>query len=163
MKSLVFKSCNELETEELGADLGRLLTSSMVLLLSGDLGAGKTCFTRGLARGLDVPPGDPVTSPSYTLMNQYRGRFDLYHFDLYRLSHPDDLYDLGFEEYINGEGIKVVEWANRFEELESEDLLVELEHSGEVERVITLKAQGAETEKLLERLAAVQEKRRLEP
>lgn len=121
------------QTQDLGEALGRLLGSAAVILLAGDLGAGKTCFTQGLGRGLDLPAQEPVVSPSYTLMNQYRGRLDLYHFDLYRLNHVDDLLDLGFDDYLCGSGVTVVEWGDRFPGLDEDGILVRLE-SGEGDR-----------------------------
>lgn len=104
-------------TRELGRILGECLTAPLALFLSGDLGAGKTCFTQGLASGLGVAADEVVTSPSYTLMNHYRGRLDLYHFDLYRLAEPDDLVELDFNDYLDGDGVTVVEWADRFPDL----------------------------------------------
>ena len=114
------KTLSPAETQQLGVQLGRLLDGPLVILLSGDLGAGKTCFTQGVARGLGVPEAEPVTSPTYTLMNQYGGRLPLYHFDLYRLNHQDDLVDIDFDDYLQGDGIVVVEWADRFPELNIE-------------------------------------------
>jgi len=101
------------ETEALGRRLGKILSPPALLLLSGDLGAGKTCFVRGLARGLDVAADEPVTSPTYALMHHYQGRHDLYHFDLYRLSGWGDLLEIGFDEYIESGKIIVVEWSER--------------------------------------------------
>ncbi len=138
------------QTRALGEVLGRLLGPSTVVLLSGDLGAGKTCFTQGLGRGLEVPEGEPVVSPSYTLMNQYRGRIDLYHFDLYRLVHPEDLLDLGFDEYLCGDGVTVVEWGDRFPGLGLEGVRVHLEHGeGELRR-ISISAEGESSQPLVE-------------
>jgi len=142
------------QTQELGETLGRLLEPATVILLSGDLGAGKTCFTQGLGRGLEVPPDEPVVSPSYTLMNQYRGRLDLYHFDLYRLVHPEDLLDLGFDEYLCGDGVTVVEWADRFPDLGLEGLRVHLEAGEGEERRIRFSAEGALCERILETFMA---------
>jgi tRNA threonylcarbamoyladenosine biosynthesis protein TsaE len=139
-------------TRELGEALGRLLGPSSVVLLHGELGAGKTCFTQGLARGLGVPEDEPVTSPSYTLMNPYEGRLPLYHFDLYRLVSVEDLVDLGFEDYLHGAGVTVVEWADRFPELVLEGLRVRLEHGSENSRRIALEADGEPYGQLLESL-----------
>jgi tRNA threonylcarbamoyladenosine biosynthesis protein TsaE len=139
-------------TRELGAALGRLLGSSSVVLLHGELGTGKTCFTQGLARGLEVAADEPVTSPSYTLMNPYAGRAPLYHFDLYRLVSVEDLVDLGFEDYLHGAGVTVVEWADRFPELMLEGLRVRLEHTTDDVRRITLEADGEAYGQLLDSL-----------
>ena len=87
----------------------------MALLLEGDLGSGKTCFVQGVARGLEVPQEVAVSSPTYTLMNQYRGRVVVNHFDLYRLGSADELIDLDFDDYLFGDGVTIVEWAGLVE------------------------------------------------
>ena len=101
------------ETREHGQLFGRLAEAGLVVLLSGQLGAGKTCFAQGVGAGLGVASSSPVTSPSYTLLNIHQGRFPFYHFDLYRLTQVDDLADLGYDEYAEGEGLTLVEWADR--------------------------------------------------
>ncbi len=101
------------ETHELGQLFGSLAEAGLVVLLSGQLGAGKTCFAQGVGDGLGVAPATPVTSPSYTLLNIHQGRFPFYHFDLYRLAQVDDLADLGYDEYAEGNGLTMVEWADR--------------------------------------------------
>lgn len=101
------------ETRDLGRLLGELAVPGLVVLLHGDLGAGKTCFAQGVARGLAVSSASPVTSPSYTLLNIHHGRLPLYHFDLYRLAQVDDLDDLGYDEFAEGDGLTLVEWADR--------------------------------------------------
>lgn len=141
------------ETQELGRLLGEAVSGAVVIWLSGELGAGKTCFTQGLARGLAVPPGEPVTSPSYALMNHYRGRLELYHFDLYRLSNPEDLDDLDFDAFVHGDGVTVVEWADRFPGLEREGLQVQIAHRGEERRMILFRSQDRSCEELLTLLA----------
>jgi tRNA threonylcarbamoyladenosine biosynthesis protein TsaE len=105
---------SHVETREFGRLLGLAINEPTVILLCGDLGAGKTVLVQGLAEGLGVGAEQPVTSPSYALMNHYRGRLDLYHFDLYRLACPDDLLDLDFDDYLDGPGVTAVEWADRF-------------------------------------------------
>ncbi|APG27437.1 tRNA (N6-adenosine(37)-N6)-threonylcarbamoyltransferase complex ATPase TsaE [Syntrophotalea acetylenivorans] len=134
---------SEEETGRLGRCLGRLIEQPLVILLSGDLGAGKTCFSRGLARGLGVPEEVPVASPSYTLMNAYTGRLELYHFDLYRLAEPEDLLELGMEEYLPGDGVAIVEWADLFTGLAREYLAVHLSHEQADQRRIECRAAGA--------------------
>lgn len=99
------------ETARVGELLGRLLVPGDVVCLIGDLGAGKTNLAQGLARGLGII--DQVTSPTFTLINEYNGRLPLFHMDLYRLEGAGDLADLGYEEYIYGDGVTVVEWADR--------------------------------------------------
>ena len=98
------------ETSIIGEQLGRLLSKGNIICLSGDLGAGKTAFTKGIAKGLGVE--DYVTSPTYTIINEYQGRLPLYHFDVYRLNDVEEMYELGYEEYFFGDGIVVLEWAD---------------------------------------------------
>ena len=141
------------ETRELGRLLGQIIEAPTTILLSGELGAGKTCFTQGLGSGLGIPPGEAVTSPSYTLMNQYRGRLDLYHFDLYRLSDPDELVDIDFDEYIYGSGVTVVEWADRFPGLEPEGLQVGISYREGEDRQVMFRTRGEHGEELLAQLA----------
>ncbi len=98
------------QTEQLGQRLGAVLGAGMVVAFTGDLGAGKTAFTRGLARGLGIP--DQVTSPTFTIVNEYEGgRLPLFHFDMYRLSCSDDLFDIGWEDYLARGGVCAVEWS----------------------------------------------------
>ena len=98
------------ETEALGAALARRLEAGTVIAYRGDLGAGKTAFTRGLARGLGVT--EMVTSPTYTIVNEYLGgRLPLFHFDMYRLGSEDELFDIGWEDYLDREGVCAVEWS----------------------------------------------------
>ena len=110
MRSFICKS--EEETEALGEQLGRAAQSGEVYALEGDLGAGKTAFTRGFARGVGY--GGRVTSPTFAIVGEYLGgRLDLFHFDLYRLGSSDELFDIGWEEYLGRGGVCVVEWAQR--------------------------------------------------
>lgn len=139
------------ETRRLGCCLGREIRQPVVLLLVGELGAGKTCLAQGVARGLDVPADEPVVSPSYTLMNVYPGRLEMYHFDLYRLSNPDELHDLGVEEYLPGAGVALVEWGNRFPGLSDDFLQIEISHACEDSRRFTVSARGSVAGALLER------------
>jgi len=101
------------DTLRLGEILGGCLSPGDVVALTGELGSGKTCLTQGIARGVGVSAGYHVTSPTFTLVNEYPGNIPLYHVDVYRLSGPADLEDLGFEEYIYGDGVVVVEWAEK--------------------------------------------------
>lgn len=101
------------QTFTIGFGVGRKARLGDTFALSGELGAGKTCFTGGLARGLDVHESYAITSPTFTLINEYPGRCRLCHFDLYRLNHPDELDDLGFEEFISGSDVVVIEWAEK--------------------------------------------------
>ena len=98
------------QTEQLGQRLGGALSAGAVVAFTGDLGAGKTAFTRGLARGLDIP--GQVTSPTFTIVNEYEGgRLPLFHFDMYRLSCSDELFDIGWEDYLARGGVCAVEWS----------------------------------------------------
>ena len=125
------------ETEKLGAALAAKLTPGVILAYRGDLGAGKTAFTRGLARGLGY--AEPVTSPTYTIVNEYLGgRLPLFHFDMYRLASADDLWDIGWEDYLDRGGICAVEWSENVREALEEPVLVRIEKLGEDARRITL-------------------------
>ncbi|HEY5512952.1 MAG TPA: tRNA (adenosine(37)-N6)-threonylcarbamoyltransferase complex ATPase subunit type 1 TsaE [Geomonas sp.] len=141
------------ETVALGARLGRLLAPGDLVALVGELGAGKTQFAKGIASGLEVDPRTPVTSPTYTILNIYQGRIPLYHFDLYRLHGPEEVEELGFEEYFSGAGACVVEWAERLgEEMPAGLLTVSLCHAGADSRTVSFAASGERAAELLERL-----------
>ena len=125
------------ETEALGAALGRILPAGTVIAYRGDLGAGKTAFTRGLARGLGY--ADPVTSPTYTIVNEYLGgRLPLFHFDMYRLRSSEDLWDIGWEDYLDRGGVCAVEWSENVEDALEDALTVTIEKLGEDSRRITV-------------------------
>ena len=130
------------ETRALGRRLAGLLCPGDVLLLWGDLGAGKSELTRGIAEGLGVTA--TVTSPSFTILNVYDdGRVPLYHFDWYRLESAEELYEMGMDEYLGGDGVAVVEWPSQCPEAIPEThLAVRLEPAGENERDITLTPMG---------------------
>ncbi len=103
------------ETFKIGQKLGTLLQRGSLICLSGDLGAGKTAFTKGIGKGLEIE--EHVTSPTYTIINEYEGRIPLYHFDVYRLESVEEMYELGYEEYFYGDGSIVVEWADNVKEI----------------------------------------------
>ena len=130
------------ETRALGRQLAASLQPGDVLLLYGDLGAGKSEFTRGIAEGLGV--SGPVTSPSFTIMNVYDdGRIPLYHFDWYRLESVEELYEMGMDEYLGGDGVAVVEWPTQCPEAIPENhLAVHITPAGENEREISLIPMG---------------------
>lgn len=143
------------ETVRWGERLGRLLDTGDFIALTGDLGSGKTQFARGVAAGLAVAPGVPVTSPTYTLVNIYEGRLPLYHFDLYRLGGDNDVAELGFEEYFYGTGVCLVEWAERLQgEMPGERLDVSFTHGGGDERRLEFVPWGERYEQLLRELFA---------
>ena len=124
------------ETSAAGERLARRLQAGDVVLLYGDLGAGKTAFVRGLARGLDAPPED-VSSPTFTLVQEYRGRVTLYHVDLYRLE-PAEVDDLGLDELVLGDGVVAIEWAERWRGRPEDVWEVRLEEVGEEQRRIRI-------------------------
>lgn len=127
------------ETEAVGAELAGKLTPCTVIAYTGDLGAGKTAFTRGLARGLGVT--ERVTSPTFTIVNEYiGGRLPLFHFDLYRLGSSDELFDIGWEDYLSRGGVCAVEWSENIEDaLEDGCLRIDIRRSeGDNDRVITI-------------------------
>ena len=130
------------ETEALGEKLAKLLRPGTVLAYLGDLGAGKTAFTRGLARGLGCR--ETVTSPTYAIVNEYLGgRLPLFHFDMYRLTSSDDLWDIGWEDYLDRQGVCAVEWSENVPEAMHGALTVRIEKLGDSVRRITIDG-GAE-------------------
>lgn len=125
------------ETECLGAKLGALLRPGTVLAYRGDLGAGKTAFTRGLAKGLGAT--DMVTSPTYTIVNEYlSGKMPLFHFDMYRLPDSDSLFDIGWEDYLERGGVCAVEWSENVADAMENAIFVTIEKTGEETRRITI-------------------------
>lgn len=125
------------QTEAIGAALGKILQPGTVIAYRGDLGAGKTAFTRGLAMGLGCR--EIVTSPTYTIVNEYLGgRIPLFHFDMYRLRCSDDLFDIGWEDYLERDGICAVEWSENVEDAMEDAIYITIEKLGEDTRRITL-------------------------
>lgn len=129
-------NCPE-ETEALGERLAKILTPGTILAYRGDLGAGKTAFTRGLARGLGCR--EQVTSPTYTIVNEYLGgRLPLFHFDMYRLRSSDDLFDIGWDDYLDRGGICAVEWSENVADAMEDPITVTIEKISENSRRITI-------------------------
>ena len=127
------------DTEDIGARLAEQLEPGAVVAFTGDLGAGKTAFTRGLARGLGIP--DRITSPTFTIVNDYEGgRLPLFHFDMYRLGSADELFDIGWEDYLCRGGVCAVEWSeNIADALEEDAVRVDIRRgASDQERVITI-------------------------
>ena len=125
------------ETEKIGEALAKKLQPGTILAYRGDLGAGKTAFTRGLARGLGCK--ELVTSPTYTIVNEYLGgRLPLFHFDMYRLASSDDLWDIGWEDYLERGGVCAVEWSENVADAMEDALTVTIEKLGETTRRITV-------------------------
>ncbi|KAB3532064.1 tRNA (adenosine(37)-N6)-threonylcarbamoyltransferase complex ATPase subunit type 1 TsaE [Alkaliphilus serpentinus] len=123
------------KTQEIALKLGQSLRRGDIICLTGDLGAGKTTFTKALAMGLGVT--DTVTSPTFTIIQEYEGRLPLYHFDVYRIDDPQAMEDIGFDEYLFGDGVCVIEWANIIKELiPNNSLWIEILVNGEEERRI---------------------------
>ncbi len=139
------------ETQALGAALGRLLWPGAVVCLEGDLGAGKTCLTQGIGHGLDV--AEPVISPTFTLIREYHGRLPLFHVDCYRLRDVDDAWALGLDDYLYGDGVTVIEWADRVAPLlPDERLWIRLDPVNGDSRRVSLTATGAIYQALIDRL-----------
>lgn len=138
----IYVTRNERETRELGEKLAAILRPGDVLLLVGELGAGKTCLAQGLARGLGIK--ERVLSPTFTLLREYRGRLPLYHLDAYRLEGPWDLFEIGVEEYLEGDGVLLVEWGDRARNFFTPDFLeLRMEFTAsEEERLIHLLPRG---------------------
>ena len=125
------------ETEKIGAALGKRIKPGTVIAYRGDLGAGKTAFTRGLARGLGS--AELVTSPTYTIVNEYLGgRIPLFHFDMYRLHSSDDLWDIGWEDYLERGGVCAVEWSENVADALEDPIFITIEKLGEETRQIRL-------------------------
>ena len=132
-----FITNSPVETEKVGERLGKVLTPGAVIAYTGDLGAGKTAFTRGLARGLGC--AEQVTSPTYTIVNEYlSGRMPLFHFDMYRLHSADDLFDIGWEDYLERGGVCAVEWSENVRDALEDPITVTIEKTGEESRKITI-------------------------
>jgi len=130
------------ETAQLARTLAQRLTGGEVIALTGELGAGKTCFAKGLAEGLGIDP-NIVTSPTFVLINEYDGRLHVFHFDAYRLHDSDDLEALGCQEMFAGDGVCIVEWADRVADCLPDDRLdIDIAHAGPTERIITVTEKG---------------------
>jgi len=128
---------SESETLDVARSLGKTLSAGVVVALTGDLGAGKTVFAQGIAESLDIR--EQITSPTFTLINEYRGRLLLYHMDLYRLDSTREIEDIGIVDYLYGDGVCVIEWAEKLRELmPSNTIAVSLRPSGKTHREIQI-------------------------
>lgn len=153
MTAITFECLSEEQTAALGTALGKILEPGDVVALWGELGAGKTFLAGAIARGLGVLPSTPVTSPTFTLINEYDGRLHLYHLDLYRLGDPDEIETLPWREVLHGAGVAVIEWPERLGTWipgERWDVLIEI--LGDLGRRITVRARGSPN---ADRLAAL--------
>ncbi|HOC59936.1 MAG: tRNA (adenosine(37)-N6)-threonylcarbamoyltransferase complex ATPase subunit type 1 TsaE [Syntrophaceae bacterium] len=152
-KNFEILSENAGRTVCVGLAIGKKAGAGDIFALSGELGAGKTCWTGGLARGLGVGEEYPIVSPTFTLVNEYPGRCPLYHFDVYRLKQAGDLDDLGYEEYLSGKGVMVVEWAEKIADaLPSEAIWVHFSYIDENRRKIVLRGPEKRVEELVKDL-----------
>ena len=134
---MIFNTNAPAETEKVGEALAKILRPGAVIAYTGDLGAGKTAFTRGLARGLGCT--DLVTSPTYTIVNEYlSGRMPLFHFDMYRLASSDDLWDIGWEDYLDRGGVCAVEWSENVSDAMENAIWVRIQKTGDESRRITI-------------------------
>ena len=134
---MIFYTNSPAETEAVGAALGQIVPAGTVIAYRGDLGAGKTAFTRGLARGLGYC--ESVTSPTYTIVNEYLGgRLPLFHFDMYRLRSADDLWGIGWDDYLDRSGVCAVEWSENVAEAMEDAIFITIEKIGETSRRITI-------------------------
>ena len=137
-----FTTHSTAQTEAVGEALGKILLPGTVLAYRGNLGAGKTAFTRGLARGLGA--AEQVTSPTYTIVNEYlSGRMPLFHFDMYRLGSSDELFDIGWEDYLERGGVCAVEWSENVADALENAITVTIEKTGEESRRITIEGGAA--------------------
>lgn len=149
MKCIVVNSREE--TAAVARRLAQAVEPGAFICLTGDLGAGKTTFTQAFAKGLGID--EPVTSPTFTLVQEYQGRIPLYHFDVYRIGHPEEMEDLGYRDYFYGQGVCVVEWAALIRELVPEaHLWIRIKVLGETVREICLEPSGPAYEDLIKEL-----------
>ena len=143
---------SEAETQQLGRALGVVALPGLVVALIGNLGAGKTRFVQAAAEGLDIPR-EAVNSPTFVLIHEYEGRLPVYHFDTYRLGDIDEFLELGADEYMSGDGVCFIEWADRMEEVLPRDrLTIEFEITGELTRRLRLAAGGQVSQSVLQTL-----------
>lgn len=150
MRSFEFDAITLDDTKRLGRALGHVAEAGLVVALNGNLGAGKTCFVRAVAEGLEVPDPRVVTSPTFILIQEYAARLPIYHFDTYRLSNPAAFAELGAEEYFTADGICLVEWAERVAELLPEDYVrIDFEVAGTSSRHLHCHAVGQRWEPLM--------------
>ena len=132
------------ETQKIAADFAKTLKEGDVLCMYGDLGVGKTAFVQGLAKGLGID--EPITSPTFTIVNEYSGTLLLYHFDVYRIADSDEMYEIGYEEYVYGDGVSVIEWPQLIDDILPEkryDIEIAKDYDkGENYRTIEIKEVG---------------------
>ena len=144
------------ETKNLGKEISKIIKPGDLLAFYGELGAGKTCFIQGISLGLEVK--DYVTSPSFTIINEYQGKIPIYHFDLFRFDNAEEILELGYEEYFYGEGLIVIEWAEKIEQfLPKEHLKIDIKFKDCYERTISFISQGDRFDKFLKELSKIED------
>jgi len=144
-------SHNPEQTQKLGVSIGELALPGDIFLLSGELGAGKTCLTQGIAWGLGIK--EYAVSPSFVLVRELRGRLPLYHIDLYRLDHIEEIMELGLDDYLYGNGVCVVEWAEKgLAALPAEHMLIQISYLSDTKRSFRLKPSGQRYRKIINQL-----------
>jgi tRNA threonylcarbamoyladenosine biosynthesis protein TsaE len=157
VKSTKIVSRSAEQTQRLGRGLGEMAQAGDVFLLTGELGAGKTCLTQGIAWGMGVK--EYAFSPSFVLIREYNGQLPLYHIDFYRLDHIKEIAELGLEEYLYGKGVCVVEWAEKGMSLmPKEHLLINLKYISDTQRSINFEPKGQRYTKLMSSLSDEVEK-----
>ena len=143
------------ETKNLGKKVGKLAKLGDLLAFYGELGAGKTCFIQGISRGLKVK--DYVTSPTFTIINEYQGKIPIFHFDLFRLNNAEEILELSYQEYFYGEGLTVIEWAEKIEQfLPKEHLKIDIKFKDRYQRTISFIPQGDRFNNFLEELSRIE-------
>ena len=153
-----FSTKSHEETVHAGRSLGQVVEMGCVVGLIGDLGAGKTCFMKGVANGLNGVPETEVTSPTFTILQAYEGAVPLYHFDAYRLEGVEDLEDIGFEDYVYGQGVSFIEWADNISKaIPEERMLIEIELKGDENRLFKCSAEGEKHEAILDKFITMLE------
>lgn len=149
--SVLLSSENPAYTFQFGKNLGMLLVPGDVVALVGELGAGKTTLTQGIVRGLGVGEEHYIGSPTFTLINEYAGRMPVYHLDFYRIETPSEIVNLGLEEYLHGEGVAVIEWADKIEALLPEDhVKITLQYIDRMVRTLEIAGTGKRYAALIE-------------
>lgn len=153
MKNLILRSGSEEKTIDYGRILGGLLDRGDVVALIGELGAGKTYLTKGLALGLGARDTKGITSPTFTIINEYSGRLPIFHLDFFRLNEYHEVEELGYEEYFSGPGVSIIEWAEKFPKiLPEEHLEIKINILGENERELELKVWGDHYCRIIEKM-----------
>ena len=150
--SITIKTTSVKETIAIGKKLGKLMSPGDVIYLTGELGAGKTCFVKGIAKGLGIR-GKDITSPTFIIINEYKGKIPLYHIDLYRIGVIEDLRDIGMDEIVYGKGVTAIEWAERIKDvLPDERLDITLKWVDDKTRSIEIRAFGHHHKEILDKL-----------